>query len=126
MRARRRERFRVWTDRGSGSYGSRARAISAARWIAEGSGDPTVIENETTGAIWYVSAHGVATNRAHDRRQEDALDVNRAKTERPIGTLRRPMVTTVTGRKAALAALLLLPSRASAMEFDAHFDLATP
>jgi hypothetical protein len=58
MRARRAERFRVWTSRGPGSYRSRSRAISAARWVAEGSGVATVVENETTGATWSVSALG--------------------------------------------------------------------
>jgi len=55
MTSRRTERFPVWTSHGSSSYGSRARAIGAARWVASETGETVWVANETTGHRWDVS-----------------------------------------------------------------------
>jgi len=56
MRRGRHERFSVFTSRGIGSYGSRSKAISAARWVAQGSGGTVSVINETTGQMWEMPA----------------------------------------------------------------------
>jgi hypothetical protein len=55
MRRGRHERFSVFTSRGIGSYGSHSKAISAARWVVEESGESVSVVNETTGQTWVIS-----------------------------------------------------------------------
>jgi len=55
MRPRRIVRYKVWTNHGSASYRSRSRAMAAAHWVANESGDPVIVANETTGQRWDVS-----------------------------------------------------------------------
>ena len=55
MTSRKTERFRVWTSHGSSSYGSRSRAIAAARWVASETGETVAVASETTGHRWDVS-----------------------------------------------------------------------
>jgi len=62
MRARRTERFLVWTSHGSGSYRSRSRAITAARWVACETGDTIAVAGGTTGHRWDISPTGRVTD----------------------------------------------------------------
>jgi hypothetical protein len=55
MRRRRSESFTVYTARGRGSYRSYAKADSAARWVAEVTGETVTVVNEGTGQNWKVS-----------------------------------------------------------------------
>jgi hypothetical protein len=55
MRRRRSESFTVYTARGRGSYRSYAKADSAARWVAEVTGETVTVVNEGTGQSWEVS-----------------------------------------------------------------------
>lgn len=54
MRRGRHERFSVFTSRGMGSYGSRSKAIAAAKWVAQESRESVSVINETTGQMWVV------------------------------------------------------------------------
>jgi len=56
VRRRRSKSFTVYTSSGTGSYHSRAKAESAARWVAEGTGEPVSVVNESTGQTWEVSS----------------------------------------------------------------------
>ena len=59
--------FTVYTARGRGSYRSRAKAESAARWVAEKTGERVTVVNEGTGEIKEISAwppRGVAVEPA--------------------------------------------------------------
>jgi hypothetical protein len=55
MRRRRSESFTVYTARGRGSYRTYAKADSAARWVAEVTGETVTVVNEGTGQNWKVT-----------------------------------------------------------------------
>jgi hypothetical protein len=55
MRRRQSASFTVYTARGRGSYRSYAKADSAARWVAQETGETVTIVNEGTGQSWEVS-----------------------------------------------------------------------
>jgi hypothetical protein len=57
MKRRRSESFAVYTARGRGEYRSYAKADSAARWVAEVTGETVTVVNEDTGQNWEISAH---------------------------------------------------------------------
>jgi hypothetical protein len=56
VRRRRNRSFTVYTSSGTGSYRSRAKAESAARWVAEGTGEPVSVVSESTGQTWEVTS----------------------------------------------------------------------
>jgi hypothetical protein len=56
MRRRRSDSFTVYTARGQGSYRSYANADSAARWVAQVTGETVTVVNEGTGQSWKVPA----------------------------------------------------------------------
>jgi hypothetical protein len=58
MRRRKSVSFTVYTAKGRGSYRSYAKADSAARWVAEETGETVSIVNEMTGQNWRVSVEG--------------------------------------------------------------------
>jgi hypothetical protein len=55
MRRRRSVSFTVYTVRGRGSYRSYAMADSAARWVAQVTGETVTVVNDGTGESWEVS-----------------------------------------------------------------------
>jgi hypothetical protein len=55
MRRRRSESFSVYTARGRGSYRSKPKADSAARWVAQVTGEIVTVVNDGTGQSWEVS-----------------------------------------------------------------------
>jgi hypothetical protein len=55
MRRRRSGSFTVYTAHGRGSYRSYAKADSAARWVAEVTGETVTVVNEGTAQSWDVS-----------------------------------------------------------------------
>jgi hypothetical protein len=55
MRRPRKGSFTVYTAHGRGSYRSRVQADSAARWVAEETGETVSVVNEGTGETWDVS-----------------------------------------------------------------------
>jgi hypothetical protein len=55
MRRRRGASFTVYTARGRRSYRSYAKADSAARWVAQVTGETVTVVNEGTGQSWEVS-----------------------------------------------------------------------
>ena len=55
MRRRPHASFAVYTARGRGSYRSRVKADSAARWVAGTTGETVSVVNEATGETWEVS-----------------------------------------------------------------------
>ena len=55
MKRGRSESFIVHTARGRGSYRSYAKADSAARWVAQVTGQAVTIANEGTGQSWEIS-----------------------------------------------------------------------
>ena len=55
MSRRRSESFTIYTARGRGSYRSYAKADSAARWVAQETGETVTVVNEGTGRRWEVS-----------------------------------------------------------------------
>lgn len=60
MRRRRSGSFTVYTARGSGTYRSRTKADSAARWVAQVTGETVTVVNEDTGQRWEVSTARVS------------------------------------------------------------------
>jgi hypothetical protein len=56
MRRARTASFTVYTARGRGSYRSRVKADSAARWVARETGESVSVMDEGTGEIWVVPA----------------------------------------------------------------------
>jgi hypothetical protein len=61
MRKPRPTRFTVWTSTGMGTYLSRSAAMSAAHWVADGSGTSVIVANERTGERWDVEAAHAGT-----------------------------------------------------------------
>jgi hypothetical protein len=55
IKRRRSASFTVHTDRGRGSYRSRAKADSAAHWVADETRTPVSVVSELTGERWEVS-----------------------------------------------------------------------
>lgn len=56
MRRLRTSYFTVYTARGRGSYRSRDKAESAARWVAQETGERVTVVNERTGEIEEISS----------------------------------------------------------------------
>jgi hypothetical protein len=56
--------YTLWTSRGTGSYRTWSRALSAARWAAERTGSGVSLVSDETGAMWDVSADGRASWRS--------------------------------------------------------------
>jgi hypothetical protein len=55
IKRRRSTSFTVHTARGTGSYRSRAKADSAAHWVADETRTPVSVVSEHTGERWEVS-----------------------------------------------------------------------
>jgi hypothetical protein len=48
-------RFTIFTSAGIGSYRSLTKAMAAAQWVAQESGDSVSVVNQSTGQSWQVS-----------------------------------------------------------------------
>ena len=60
MRRRRNVFFTVYTPSGKGSYRSHSKVDAAAHWVAEETGEPVSVVNESTGQSWKITAGDVS------------------------------------------------------------------